>query len=95
MRKPLLQKTLLILALVLGQWLGFAHGFKHSGLAATETVCEMCVAAHGLDDALPASEPPRFKPAASHEVPAAVVFVSTGSQARVDPPIRGPPALAA
>ena len=68
---------------------------KHSGPAATDTVCEMCVAAHGLDDALPTSEPPRFEPAASHEAPVIAAFVSTGSQARVDPPIRGPPVLAA
>ena len=95
MRNPVLQKTLLILALALGQWLGFAHGFKHSGPAATDTVCEMCVAAHGLDDALPTSEPPRFEPAASLEAPVIAAFVSTGSQARVDPPIRGPPVLAA
>lgn len=94
MRNPVLQKSLLILALVLGQWLGFAHGFKHAGLAATETVCEMCVAAHGLDDALPAAEPPRFEPATAHESPTVSAFVSTSAQARLDPPIRGPPVLA-
>lgn len=96
MRNPALQKSLLVLALVLGQWLGFAHGFKHAGLPAAESTCEMCLYAHGLDDALPSAPPPLFvRAAAVHEIPVGKAIAFVTRLAAADYPIRGPPVLTA
>ena len=96
MRHPAFQKSLLVLALVLGQWLGFAHGFKHAGLAAGEPTCEMCLYAHGLDDALLAAPPSQpLHPLAVHEAPRAAALVFVARDVAADYPIRGPPVFAA
>ncbi len=96
MRHPALQKSLLILALVLGQWLGFAHGFKHVDAAPAEAPCEMCLYAHGLDDALPPSAPATLaRPGAVHEAPAAKAIACVVRLAAAAHPIRGPPVLLA
>jgi hypothetical protein len=81
---------------VLGQWLGFAHGFKHAGLAGGESTCEMCLYAHGLDDALPSA--PAAQPlfsATTHEAPAAKAIVFVARRLAADYLIRGPPVLLA
>ncbi|MES2684455.1 MAG: hypothetical protein V4650_13130 [Pseudomonadota bacterium] len=96
MRHPAFQKSLLVLALVLGQWLGFAHGFKHAGLVGGESSCEMCLYAHGLDDALPAAPPQALtRPAPGHEAPGCATPVFVAAKVANDYPIRGPPVLSA
>lgn len=96
MRNTAFQKTLLVLALILGQWLGFAHGLKHVGLAGAEATCEMCLYAQGLDNAL-LSVPPQHLGFASgtHEAPTLKGIICVAYQRAADHPIRGPPALIA
>lgn len=95
MRKRPHHITLLVLALVLGQWLGFAHGFKHSEGVVAEQGCELCLNAHGLDDLLPAAgAEPRAPWAARHETVPPVAAAACARRCSTDPPIRGPPLLA-
>lgn len=62
----------LALALLLGHWLSFAHGFQHD-VFAPEPTCQVCVHGQALDSALPvlaatavniraAGEAPRIAP---------------------------------
>lgn len=96
MRHPALQKSLLILALVLGQWLGIAHGFQHVDGNLADAPCEMCLYAHGLDDALPPAAPAQAaSPTATHEAPPGKTCTNVARLAAADYPIRGPPALLA
>ena len=85
----------MVLALVLSQWLTFAHAFQHPALNAADQSCEICLYAQGLDSGavLIASQIPVPPPA--HEAPlaAALPFVPTRSTYRY--PIRGPPNLLA
>ena len=52
MRTHRLQSGLLLLALLIGQWLSFAHHFQHPA-ALTEAPCALCVHAPGLDGGAP------------------------------------------
>ena len=96
MRNPALQKILLVLALVLGQWLGFAHGFKHADGVLSDAPCEMCLYAHGLDNTLPpAAAASLARLGTTHEAPLAKAVVFVARLAAADYPIRGPPVLSA
>lgn len=96
MHTPLLQKSLLILALALGQWLGIAHGFQHVDGVPADTPCEMCLYAHGLDNALPTAAPAQLtRRCAAHEAPIAKAVICITRLAAADYPIRGPPVLLA
>lgn len=49
MRPGHFRKHLLLLALILGQWLTFAHALQHPVLSAGEQLCQIGVHAQGLD----------------------------------------------
>ena len=87
-----LRNAVLLLALVLGQWLTFAHAQQHPAVGHLEKACVYCVHAPGLDTG-------GLAPVASltiqlpfrHETPA-IARQTTARQVRATaPPIRGPP----
>lgn len=69
-RSPALRSLLLVLALVAGQWLAFAHGLQHSALT-PDADCEQCLQLRQLGHAAPASAPPLALRPPSLEAPAA------------------------
>ncbi|MDP3857646.1 MAG: hypothetical protein Q8Q73_07785 [Stagnimonas sp.] len=93
MRAPSFQSFLLVLVLVFGQWLNFAHASKHPALSGgAEPSCEYCLHAQGLGAGL-AALPKASLPRLAHE-PAAVA--ATGRFSTPAPscyPIRGPPSF--
>lgn len=87
---------LMLLALLIGQWLGVAHAQRHADPDShpaqdVESVCVYCLHASGLDAALPASAASRVAWVAGvviGETPLARATMAAGNTA---PPIRGPP----
>lgn len=91
MRHSSLKSLLLVLLLVSGQWLNFAHAGKHPALSGGgEQNCEFCVHAQGLGAGL-AEVPQVVVPSRAHEAPLALIFVSALADAPAHYPIRGPP----
>ena len=94
MRTHRRQAIVLALALLLGQWLAFAHGFIHAASAAPDAQCEFCVHAQGLDSAAPgmALASLALPPPATQSLP----LVAAPDIARalvLLPPATGPPAF--
>jgi hypothetical protein len=81
---------LLALALLLGQWLAFAHELQHPALG-SDVDCQLCVHAHNLASGAPAhAATPEFARHAQEAPPAAAPVVIVAAQRRLHP-IRGPP----
>lgn len=89
-----LRNAVLLLALVLGQWLTFAHAQQHPAFGAAEKACVYCVHAPGLDAgaATPAPALAAERPA-RHETPLAPRPAAARTILFSAAPIRGPPAF--
>lgn len=90
MRLNALKKSLLILALLLGQWLMAAHALEHAA-AGADQICQLCLHAQGLDSAaapvaLPALALLHVAEAPPVTAPAIIPTVVPASYS-----IRGPP----
>ncbi|WP_162932513.1 hypothetical protein [Solimonas sp. K1W22B-7] len=81
---------LLALALLLGQWLSFAHQLQHPALNG-DVDCEFCVHAQNLASGAPAagSAAPQF--AATQEAPGVLAVAVAASRPAALIRIRGPP----
>lgn len=82
---------LLALALMLGQWLVFAHGLQHSALA-DDPACSLCVHAQQLGSGAPSAAPGLPSLAFQQEAPAQAGTVSALSTPHQAYQARGPPA---
>ena len=91
MRLNSLKKSLLIIALALGQWLVLAHGLEHPALA-QDQACQICLHAQGLDSGATASIAlPNLVLPQQHETPVETPSVSLQQVVATAHPIRGPP----
>ncbi|MFA5939074.1 MAG: hypothetical protein WC809_06935 [Sinimarinibacterium sp.] len=90
MRRPLIKNVALILALVISQWLVFAHAVSHPALA-LDPNCQVCVHAPGLDTGALASTPAALPQPAAVESPQRAVACITAAAPRNHTRIRGPP----
>lgn len=90
MRRPLIKNVALILALVISQWLVFAHAVSHPALA-LDPNCQVCVHASGLDSGALARTPPALPQAAAIEAPQPALVRAAVAAPRNHPRIRGPP----
>ncbi|PPE75939.1 hypothetical protein C3942_03395 [Solimonas fluminis] len=81
---------LLALALLLGQWLAFAHELQHPALGA-DVDCQLCVHAHNLASGAPAAAAAQAFAQYTQESPAAATPVAVVAAQRRLHPIRGPP----
>ncbi len=82
--------VLLALALLLGQWLSFAHQLQHPALSG-DVDCEFCVHAQNLASGAAAagSSAPQF--AATQEAPGSLAIAAPASRPVALIRIRGPP----
>ncbi|MEQ1439490.1 hypothetical protein AAG565_09005 [Fontimonas sp. SYSU GA230001] len=94
MRRPLIKNIALILALVISQWLVFAHAVSHPALT-LDANCQFCIHAPGLDSGALAGTPAALPQAAAVETPqpAVVRAAAIAPQQRIR--IRGPPSILA
>lgn len=90
MRKPLIKHLALILALVISQWLVFAHAVSHPALA-LDANCQVCVHASGIDTGALAHTPATLPQAAGVEAPQPLLVGNAVAAARYPTRIRGPP----
>lgn len=82
---------LFALVLILGQWLTLAHAVEHPALASGgESTCELCLHAHQLGGALPATSP-ALVIVSGHESFAPPTPRAAHAVAAAHYPIRGPP----
>ncbi len=84
------QSLLLVMALLLGQWLAFAHDSLHPAIGA-DVHCQLCAHVQSLASGLPASNTQVSFVAFAHEAPQAAVALVTYASPRRACPIRGPP----
>jgi len=82
--------ALMLAGLLAGQWLVFAHAQQHSSLTASDTACQMCLHAQGLDSGA-APSLPAVAPAVAVEAPVADVAPAVAFDAPRYHPIRAPP----
>ncbi|MDD3763250.1 MAG: hypothetical protein PHP86_08185 [Nevskiales bacterium] len=90
MRANPIRRSLLILALVLGQWLVFAHTLQHPSLA-SELHCQICLHAHGLDSGITSTPDHTVALTGTTEAPPPPVLVAPALRPVRHSPIRGPP----
>lgn len=91
MRAHRIKKSLLVLALVMGQWLAFAHVLQHPASSPGEQLCQIGLHAQGLDAAAAAPVMPDLpaqilQPAPARSLPAVYTALRLHTY-----PIRGPP----
>jgi hypothetical protein len=92
MRLMSLKKTLLIIALALGQWLVAAHALQHSALTQEQT-CQICLHAQGLDSGAVQLALPTLSLPQQVEMPANLPAAPVLPVVLAASPIRGPPSL--
>ena len=92
MRLSSLKKSLLIIALALGQWLVMAHGLEHPALA-QDHACKICLHAHGLDSGAVSAALPALVLPQQEESPAIPLATPLLRIVAATHPIRGPPLL--
>ena len=90
MRLHSLKKSLLIIALALGQWLVIAHGLEHPALT-QDQACQICLHAQGLDSGAAPITLPNLVLPQQHESPFETPAVSVQRVVATAYPIRGPP----
>jgi len=82
--------ALMLAGLLAGQWLVFAHAQQHSSLTASDSACQMCLHAQGLDSGA-APTLPSLAPPAAFEAPIAPLAPAVAFDAPRYHPIRAPP----
>lgn len=88
--KPLRARVLLLLAAVLiGQWLSFAHASQHNALEPDRSLCAYCVSDIGSGGTAAAPSLPVL--AALPEIPAVFATGAMSGLALSQPRNRGPP----
>lgn len=87
------KKYLVLLALVLSQWLMFAHVVHHAALESQET-CQICLHAP-LNAGATAPDLPTLAAFTQQEAPHSAPAISPLARVFRYTPIRGPPALLA
>lgn len=95
MHLRVIRKSLLIMALALGQWLVLAHALQHPALA-QDQACQLCLHAPALDGGAVPPPPPALTalPPPPNETTALVARRPLPA-AGCRHPIRGPPTLSA
>lgn len=94
MKPRRLHPLLLAFALLLTQWLSFAHALEHPALA-QDKACAVCAIGINLDGGAPLPASPAVAAAPAHEAPLAVAAVTLVTAPRALPRARGPPQLLA